>query len=216
MIREEVNMKIAVIGSQGKAGRLIVREALARGHEVTSVIRSGNGAQGTKELKKDLFELTYDDIRDNDVIIDAFGAWTPETIPLHVTATKHLCDILSGKPNRLLVVGGAGSLYVNREHTVRLIDTPEFPDRFKPLATAQASALADLRGRDDVRWTFVSPAANFRADGERTGAYKLGGEELTLSAAGESQVSYADYAIAMVEEAEKGAHVKARISVVAE
>lgn len=209
-------MKIAVVGANGKAGTLIVKEALARGHEVTSVIRNGNALPSTKEVRKDLFDLTYDDIKDNDAIIDAFGAWTPETIPLHITATEHLCDILSGNQNRLLVVGGAGSLYVNPEHTVMLVDTPEFPDMFKPLANAQGEALQNLRARNDVRWTFLSPAADFRADGERTGKYKLGGEELTVSGKGESQISYADYAIAMVDEAEKGNHINARFSVVAQ
>lgn len=209
-------MKIAVIGANGKAGTLIVKEALSRGHKVTSVIRSNNAMQGTKELKKDLFNLTYEDIKDNDVIINAFGAWTPETIPGHITATKHLCNILSGKQNRLLVVGGSGSLYVNPEHTVMLIDTPEFPDMFKPLAQAQGEALQDLRARNDVRWTFLSPAADFRADGERTGKYKLGGEELIVDSQGIPQISYADYAIAMIDEAEKGNNIGKRFCVVAE
>jgi len=208
-------MRIAVIGANGKAGRLIIQEAMARGHEVTSVIRRGTVIHGSRELKMDLFDLTYDDIKDNEVIIDAFGAWTPETIPQHITATKHLCDILSGKENRLLIVGGAGSLYVNPEHTVKLVDTPEFPSMFKPLANAMGEALDLLRARDDVRWTFLSPAADFRAEGPRTGTYALGGEELTLSGAGESQISYADYAIAMVDEAENAKNIHARISVVA-
>ncbi len=76
-------------------------------------------------------------------------------------------------------------------------------------------ALDLLRAIDDVRWTFLSPAADFRAEGPRTGTYALGGEELTLSGAGESQISYADYAIAMVDEAENARNIHARISVVA-
>lgn len=210
-------MKIAVIGGNGKAGSLIVKEALNREHEVTAIVRKAGADLGNaKIIVKDLFDLSYDDVKDYDVIVDAFGAWTPETIPQHITATKHLCDILSGKQNRLLIVGGAGSLYVNPEHTMMLIETPEFPDMFKPLAQAQGEALQNLRERNDVRWTFLSPAADFRADGERTGKYKLGGEELVVSGAGESQISYADYAIAMVDEAERGNHINARFSVVAE
>ena len=210
-------MKIAVIGGNGKAGKLIVKEALGRGHEVTAIVRNKSVDHGKAGIfEKDLFNLAYDDVKGFDVIVDAFGAWTPETIPQHITATKHLCDILSGKQNRLLIVGGAGSLFVNPEHTMMLIDTPEFPDMFKPLAKAQGQALANLRERNDVRWTFLSPAADFRPDGERTGKYKLGGEELTLSGKNESQVSYADYAIAMVDEAEQGKNINARFSVVAE
>ena len=209
-------MKIAVIVGNGKAGSLIAKEALGRGHEVTAIVRKASNIGNAKIVVKDLFNLTYEDVKGYDVIVDAFGAWTPETIPQHITATKHLCDILSGKENRLLIVGGAGSLYVNPEHTMMLIDTPEFPDMFKPLARAQGEALANLRQRNDVLWTFLSPAADFRADGERTGKYKLGGEELTLSGKGESQISYADYAIAIVDEAENATHIKARFSVVAE
>ena len=77
-----------------------------------------------------------------------------------------------------------------------------------------AKALEELRARDDVKWTYISPAGDFQADGERTGGYILGGEELTLSADGESVISYADYAIAMVDEIESGEHIQQRISVV--
>lgn len=77
-----------------------------------------------------------------------------------------------------------------------------------------AEALTDLRKRNDMRWTYLSPAADFQADGERTGAYLLGGEELILNDAGESIISYADYAIAMVDEIKKGDHIQQRISVV--
>ena len=148
------------------------------------------------------------------MVIDAFGAWTDETYPLHSSTLKHLCDILSGTETRLLVVGGAGSLYVNPEHTVQVADGPDFPDVFKPLAAAMAKALTELRERRDVKWTYISPAGDFQAEGERTGSYILGGEELTLNSRGESVISYADYAIAMVDEAVNGGHIRQRISVV--
>ena len=112
------------------------------------------------------------------------------------------------------MVGGAGSLYVNPEHTACVADGPDFPDAFKPLAAAMAQALAQLRNRSDVKWTYLSPAGDFQAEGQRTGKYILGGEELTLNAQGESIISYADYAIAMMDEAEKGNHIQQRISVV--
>ena len=83
-----------------------------------------------------------------------------------------------------------------------------------PVLNAHAEALDALRGYDDVKWTYVSPAIDFQADGERTGEYQLGGEELLKNSAGDSAVSYADYAIAMVDEIEKGDHIKERISVV--
>ena len=209
-------MKIAVICANGKAGKLIVQEAVDRGLDVTAVVRSDNATAAQKVLKKDLFDLTAADVKDFDVVIDAFGAWTEDTLPLHSTSLKHLCDILSGTDTRLLVVGGAGSLYVNPEHTMCVADGPDFPDIFKPLAAAMAKALDELRQRTDVKWTYISPAGDFQAEGERTGKYILGGEELTLNSKGESIISYADYAIAMVDKAVKGNNIQKRISVVRE
>lgn len=207
-------MKIAVVCANGKAGQLIVKEALGRGLDVTAVVRGGNRTEASQVIQKDLYDLTAADLKDFDVVIDAFGAWTEDTLPQHSTSLKHLCDILSGTDVRLLVVGGAGSLYVNPEHTAQVMDGPDFPDVFKPLARAQGKALAELRQRSDVKWTYVSPAGDFQAEGERTGKYILGGEELTLNGRGESVISYADYAIAMVDEAVSGGHIRQRISVV--
>lgn len=135
---------------------------------------------------------------------------------MHIKTSQHLCDVLSGTDTRLLIVGGAGSLYVNPEHTVQVKDGADFPEIFMPLANAMGEELDELRKRDDVNWTFISPAGDFQADGERTGKYILAGEELTLNSKGESIISYADYAIAMVDEIESGNHIKERISVVRE
>lgn len=209
-------MKIAVVCANGKAGQLITKEAVDRGIDVTAVVRSENKSAAKNVIKKDLFDLTSEDLKGFDAVIDAFGAWTEDTLPLHSTSLKHLCDILSKTDTRLLVVGGAGSLYINKEHTVCVFDGPDFPEVFKPLAGAMAKALGELRERKDVKWTYLSPAGDFRADGERTGKYILGGEELTLNSKGESVISYADYAIAMVDEAEKGGNIQKRISVVAD
>ena len=207
-------MKMAVVCANGKAGKLIVKEAVERGLDVTAIVRGENRSAAKKALVKDLFDLTSADLKGFDVVVDAFGAWTPETLPLHSTSLKHLCDILSGTDTRLLVVGGAGSLYVNPEHSAQVMDGPDFPEVFKPLATNMGKALDELRGRDDVKWTYISPAGDFQAEGERTGKYIQAGEELTLNGRGESIISYADYAIAMVDEAVSGNHIRQRISVV--
>ena len=207
-------MKMAVVCANGKAGKWIVKEAMARGLDVTAVVRGENRTEAKRALVKDLYDLTAEDLKGFDVVVDAFGAWTPETLPQHSTSLKHLCDILSGTDVRLLVVGGAGSLYVNPEHTAQVMDGPDFPDAFKPLASNMGAALSELRRRDDVKWTYLSPTADFQADGERTGKYLLGGEELTLNERGESVISYADYAIAMVDEAVSGNHIRQRISTV--
>lgn len=208
--------KIAIVCAGGKAGTRITQEALRRGHDVTAFVRDANkhASLAAKVVEKDLFALTAQDLNGFDAVIDAFGVWQPEALPLHITSLRHLCDCVQGTQTRLLVVGGAGSLYVNPEHTVQVMQTEGFPDMFKPLATNMGKALAELRTRSDVAWTYLSPAGDFQADGERTGAYKLGGEELILSAKGESVISYADYAIAMLDELETGTNIQKRISVV--
>lgn len=207
-------MKIAVVCANGKAGKLITKEAVDRGFDVTAIVRGENKSSAPGTITKDILDLKAEDLAGFDVVVDAFGAWTEDELLLHSTTLNILCDALSGTETRLLVVGGAGSLYVNPEHTACVSDGPDFPDMFKPLAAAMAKALSELRGRNDVKWTYISPAGDFQAEGERSGQYILGGEELTLNERGESVISYADYAIAMVDEIEKGDHIKQRISVV--
>lgn len=207
-------MKIAVVCANGKAGQLITKEAMQRGLDVTAVVRGENKSAAPQSISRDVLDITAEDLRGFDVVVDAFGAWTEDTLPLHSSSLKVLCDALSGTDIRLLVVGGVGSLYVNTEHTACVADGPDFPDMFKPLAAAMAKALSELRQRNDVKWTYISPAGDFQAEGERSGEYILGGEELTLNEKGESVISYADYAIAMVDEIIKGSHIQERISVV--
>ena len=206
-------MKIAVVAANGKAGQLIVEEAVKRGHDVTAIVRSKNKTQAQHLLKKALFNLTKEDLAGYDVVATAFGAWTPETLPLHSKSIEHFNDLLAGTSTRFLVVGGAGSLYVDKEKKVRLVDTAEFPAEYKPLASAQADELDLLRTKKDLNWTFVSPAAEFIPDGARTGEYILAGDFFTVNEAGESKISYADYAIAFVDEIESGKHIQERISV---
>jgi putative NADH-flavin reductase len=207
-------VKIALVAANGRVAGKVIEEAISRGFDVTAFGRRENNTKAKDYVQKDLFDLTADDLKGFDAVVDAFGAWTEDTLEQHSTSLKHLCDILSGTDTRLLVVGGAGSLYVNPEHTACVSDGPDFPDMFKPLASAMAKALGELRERNDVKWTYISPAGDFQADGERSGKYILGGEELTLNSRNESIISYADYAIAMIDEIEKGDHIQQRISVV--
>lgn len=207
-------MKLAVVAANGKAAQKIITEAQNRGFDVTGFSRSENKSSAENFIQKDILNLTADDLKGFDAVVDAFGTWTEETLPLYTTTVLHLSDILSGTDTRLLIVGGAGSLYLNPEHSLMLQDAPDFPDIYKPVANASTNALASLRERKDVKWTYISPAADFQADGERTGSYILAGEEFTLNSKGESIISYADYAIAVVDEIEKGNHVQERISVV--
>lgn len=208
-------MKIAVVAANGRVAKKVIAEALSRGHEVVAVGRHAeNDTPAKKYVQKDLFDLTREDLAGFDAVVDAAGAWSPETYPIIPNATKHLAGILVGTPVRLIVVGGAGSLFVNPEHTLTVAETPDFPDAFKGVAAAHQQALDFLRTAKDTQWTYLSPAGDFQAEGERTGNYILAGEEFTLNSRNESIISYADYAIALVDEIEKGGHSQQRISVV--
>lgn len=205
-------MKVLVVCANGKAGQLVVKEAITRGLDVTAAVRGENQSAAKHVIQKDLFALTREDVAEFDAVVDAFGAWTPETLPLHTTSLMHLADILSGTKTRLLVVGGAGSLYLDESHTSQLKDTAK-DTPYYPLMAAMGESLDALRKRQDVDWTYISPAADFVEGGPRTEAYTLCGEEFSTNAAGESQISYADFAVAMVDEIEKGNHRRQRISV---
>ena len=199
----------AVLAANGKLGSLIVKEAVERGNDVTAIVREENKTVAKKSIKKDILDLTENDLKDYDVVITAFGAWTEDTLPLHKTTVEHLAN----KNTRFLVVGGAGSLYTDESLTTQLFTTSDFPTDYYPIASNQAKGLDVLRDRKDVKWTYVSPAAEFEFDWERKGEYQLAGEVFTVNAEGKSEISYADYAIAMVDEAEKGNHINQRISV---
>lgn len=209
-------MKLAIIAASGKQGQALLNEAISRGLDVTAIVRDGNKiSQNVPVIAKDVLALTKDDVADFDVVINAFGA-PSELSHLHAKVGQHLIQLLQGSNTRLLVVGGAGSLFVNPEHSLRLVDTPEFPEIYKPIAQGQLQNLLDLQASQNLNWTFLSPAAFFDAEGKRTGKYQAAGEEFTLNAQGNSYISYADYAIAMLDEAEHPQHNKQRFSVVAE
>lgn len=211
-------MKIAVIGASGKAGSLIVKEAKSRGHEVTAIVRSAAKITdaGVQVAEKDIFSLTSDDLKAYDAVVNAYGAPFGQE-HLHVEAGQSLIKALQGAPDtRLIVVGGAGSLFVDEAKTVRLVDTPEFPDIYKPTALNQGRNLADLQQSSGIQWTFISPAAFFDAEGKRTGAYQTGEDNLIVNSKGQSYASYADYAIAVVDEIENPKHLNKRFTLVSE
>lgn len=205
--------KIAVIGANGKAGSLIVKEAVARGMEVTAIVRSANQTSAQHTLQKDLFELTREDLQGFDAVVNAFGAWTEETLPLHKKVAEHLTTILKGTSTHLFVVGGAGSLYMDAERTLQLMQTPDFPEMFMAVAQASAEAFKVITQNKEINWTYVTPPADFRFEGERTGEYALGNGLFTLNSKGESMISYADYALAMVDLIEQDGHHQAIVSV---
>lgn len=207
-------MKIGIIGATGKAGSKILAEAVSRDHEVTAIVRNASKLQeqSVAVLEKDVFDLTTTDINGFDVVINAFGAPMGQET-LHVKAGRHLIDIFKDEINtKLFVVGGAGSLFIDPEKTTLVIDTPDFPDFVKPTASNQAKNLEDLKD-STITWTFLSPSAIFDPEGPRTGKYIEGKDNLLVNEQGESYVSYADFAIAVLDEIENPKHINERFTV---
>ncbi|MGX2972832.1 NAD(P)-dependent oxidoreductase [Helicobacter sp. T3_23-1059] len=217
LVKKGVKMKIAVLAATGKAGRLITLEALNSGHSVTAFVRSADKAKdladkGAKVVQKDIFALKSSDLAGFDVVISAFGEW--KDLSLYKKHGVHLAQILAGNKARLLVVGGAGSYYMDKSHTTRLMDTPTFPQAHKGVAKAHSELLELLRKSNKLHWVYVSPPAEFVADAPKSGKYKIIGEEFEVNAKGESKCSYADYASAMIDIAEDSTRNKVRVGVI--
>ncbi len=208
--------KVAIIGANGKSGSNLVQEALKQGRDVTAIVRNKGYKNGdVKVVYKDVLELTKADLAGFDAVISAFAAWTPETFGLHKKVAKHLADALSDTKTRLLVIGGAGTLYVDDKGTMAM-DTPSFPAGYMGVAKATAESFFELKGRTGVLWTYVSPAGDYDANGARTGRYVLGGDNLILNSKNESYISYADLALAVIDELKNGAFVQKRFTAVGE
>lgn len=205
-------MKIAVIAANGKSGKLIADESVSRGHEVTAIVRGENRSNAQHEIVREVLDITPEDLAGFDAVVDAFGTFHHDQLPLHTAFAMHLGDALAGTEAPLYIVGGAGSLVADDKGTP-LYATENFPAEYLPNAKAQAEELEALRQRDDFRWVFVSPAADYQPDGPRTGNYELAGDQFTVNAHGVSEISYADFAVAMVDLIENGGHIHERVSV---
>lgn len=200
--------KIALLGISGNAGSRIAHELLQRGHTVTGIARKAEGVAPHPQLTVKTADATSVDalvplLRGHDAVISAtrfVGGSDAETL---IAATKS-----AGVP-RLLVVGGAGSLEVAPGKA--LIDTPNFPDAYKAEAGAGGALLKRLRSEKELDWTFLSPSALF-APGERTGKFRLGGDQLLTDANGKSWISMEDYAIALADELERPKHSRVRFT----
>ncbi len=211
-------MNIAIIGATGKAGSVILKEAADRGHKVTAIVRNASKLEdkSLNTLEKDVFDLTAEDLKAFDVVVNAFGAPAGKE-NLHVEVGQALINILKDAPNtRLIVVGGAGSLFTDESKTLRVFESPGFPDAYKATATNQGQNLQDLQESSGVQWTFLSPAGFFNPEGVRTGKYQAGNDVLLVNSEGKSYISYADYAIALVDEIENPQHKNERFTVVGE
>lgn len=200
--------RIAIIGGAGNVGQRLTAEALRRGHSVTIVGRKAPAQlpEGVSFVQGDVTadpQAVGAAIKGNDVLISA--ARFADVTAADVLATARAAGI-----SRLLVVGGAGSLEV--APGVRLVDTPEFPDAYKVEALPGADFLDALRKVGDLDWTFLSPAAIF-GPGERTGSFRLGGDQFMPGKDGPSTISYEDFAVAMLDEIETPNHIRQRFSI---
>ena len=199
-------MNVTVLGASGRAGSEITKELAARGHAVTAIARNPGRIpplEGVTAVAGDASDAAAlaDLIRGSDAVVSALHHDVPaETL---LGALK-----AAGVP-RLLVTGGAGSLEV--APGVRLIDTPDFPEAFKPYALPGIAFLKALRGETEIDWTFFSPAALIE-EGPRLGVFRTGTDRLITDAEGQSRISFADYAIAMVDELEQHRHSRARFT----
>ncbi|WP_265458935.1 NAD(P)-dependent oxidoreductase [Enterococcus sp. HY326] len=209
-------MKIALIGATGHAGSEILKEAVSRNLDVTAIVRSPERLKlDVPYLKKDLFALTQEDLAPFDVVVDAFRAPNGHE-ELHKTSVEHLVKILTGTKTRLLVIGGTSSLFIDEDRSERMIDGVDPSAPFYPTAYNMYEALVDLKKANDLTWTYVSPAAYFNPNGTRTGHYQLSDDRMKMNSQGQSEISMADYAIAMVDEIEKPQHLNEHISVVSQ
>lgn len=210
-------MRIGIIGATGKVENLVLEEAIDRGHDVTAIVRNASKLSNSNinVLEKEIYDITAEDLKDLDVVVNAFGAPLGEE-EAHVTAGRALIEALKGTDTRAIIVGGAGSLYVDKAQTTKLIDTPEFPEIFVPTAKGQGRNLQDLEATQGITWTFLSPSADFNAEGVRTGSYQSGKDNLLVNSNGNSYISYADFAIAILDEIENPQHINERFTVVGE
>ncbi|HEY7391196.1 MAG TPA: NAD(P)-dependent oxidoreductase [Bryobacteraceae bacterium] len=205
-------MKIALFGASGTIGQRILKEALSRGHQMTVVARNTARIDGIPAVKGDVLDEAgiAEAVKGNDVVISAVGPRPGENPTMVPEAATALIEGVqqAGVP-RLLIVGGAGSLEV--EPGVQLLDTPQFPREWKGIAIAHRDALEIYR-QSDIDWTYFSPAI-FIEPGERTGKYRVGGDEVLMDSKGQSRISAEDYAVAMLDEVEKPKLHRRRVTI---
>jgi putative NADH-flavin reductase len=195
-------MKIVLFGHTGMIGSRITTELERRGHEVTGASRS-TGVDITDP------GAVAEAARGADAVVSAISARSGD-YSLADVARSLAEGLRRAGVARAVIVGGAGSLEV--KPGLRLVDTPDFHEEWKPEALEQADALEAYRAIDDLDWTYVSPAAYIHP-GDRTGSYRQGGDELVVGEDGNSEISAEDYAIAIADLLEQGGHTRERVSV---
>jgi putative NADH-flavin reductase len=201
-------MKVALIGATGRIGSKITMELLERGHAVTAIVRNPERAPSRPNLKAVKGDVTEPNsvaalVRGHDAVISS-APFNPGISPQVLEAVRK-----SGV-KRYIAVGGAGSLTGADGKLV--MDNPQIPAEWMPSIKEGAALLKLLRADQQLDWTFFSPAVQI-GPGERTGKFRLGGDEVVAAADGKSSISYDDYASALVDELEKPKHVRRRFTI---
>ena len=207
-------MKVAIIGASGRAGSLIADELVARGHEVTGLVLHPEKVKNDqiKVIEKNVFALTKEDLAEYDAVVCAFGQFAPGLGFQFQTAMMTLIHAMKELPDvRLLVVGGAASLYTDETREHRVLE--KIPEKFHEVPGNMFEAFKLLQ-ESNLNWTYFSPAFTFDPAGTRTGKYQLGTDILFNNDEGESYISYADYALAMADEIENGNFIRKRFTAV--
>jgi hypothetical protein len=199
-------MKVAVLGASGRAGSEITAEISRRGHEVIAIARKPEAIAAAPGVTAVAGDATNPDalaglITGADAVISA--------LHFDVTAQTLLSAVKAAGVSRLLITGGAASLEVAPGKI--LFDAMDLPEEWKPAILGGITFLKEIRKETEVDWTFFSPAA-FIEEGPRTGTFRLGTDQLVVDEKGESRISFADYAIAMVDELEQHRHPRARFT----
>ncbi|QQP96138.1 NAD(P)-dependent oxidoreductase [Lysobacter enzymogenes] len=212
-------MNIVLIGATGYVGRAVLEEALNRGHRVTAVARNVDALPAHAGLTAKAATIGGDPaalaglLRGHEAVIASFnaGGWkNPNLLADTVAGYAQIVAAAkqAGVP-RLLVVGGAGSLEIAPGQQV--LDQPGFPDEYRGGAEAMRKVLNTLRDERELDWSFLSPAAHL-VPGERTGRFRLGGDQLLVDGNGDSNISVQDYAVALIDELEQPAHSRKRFT----
>lgn len=211
-------MKMMIIGVFGRAGRAIYREAIRRGHHVVGVAHRKHKRPVIDQLLiKDISDISAVDVAKLDVVIDAVGAWSPQTEVVHTDGLAHVISLLKGTPTRYLKVGGANTLYTDQQHRHQLQELPRYyPLYMQGLCLAHSIGLQILKDSQDVSWTYVTPPYNFDPDGKTTGTYHVTGDEYfpqpDPSDGKNDYISYADYAKGLVDIAENHLYLGQQIT----
>lgn len=211
-------MKIALIGATGFIGTEVRKELIARGHQVTALVRNpGNlsAERGLTVVVADALDASQvaKAVAGSDAVVSAYNpGWSePKIYDLFLQGTRAILEgVKASGVKRVLVVGGAGSLFV--APGVQLVDTPSFPAEYKQGALAAREALNQIKLETSLDWTFLSPPA-LMAPGERTGRYRVGGDAVLMDGDHPAGGSVADLAVAIVDEMERPQHVKVRFTV---